>query len=129
LLGFANFYRRFIQGYSSIGTPVVRLTKKEVIFSWDEACEKAFQSLKASFTSVPILRHFNPDLEIIVETDASDYVLVGIMSQYHNGILHPVAFFSRKYSPAEWNYEIYDKELMAIVCCFEEWRAELESTY
>ena len=62
-----------------------------------------------------------------METDASDYVSAGILSQYDdNGILHPVAFFSKKYSPAECNYEIHDKELMAIVRCFEEWRPELE---
>ena len=49
------------------------------------------------------------------------------MSQYHDGILHPVAYFSKKHSLAECNYEIYDKELMAIVRCFDEWRAELET--
>ena len=63
-----------------------------------------------------------------METDASDYISAGILSQYHDGVLHPVAFFSKKHSPAECNYEIYDKELMAIVRAFEEWRAELEST-
>ena len=51
----------------------------------------------------------------------------GILSQRDdNGILHPVAFFSKKHSLAECNYEIYDKELIAIVRCFEEWRAKLE---
>jgi transposase InsO family protein len=63
-----------------------------------------------------------------VETDASDYVSAGVLSQYDDdGILHPVAFFSKKHSPAECNYEIYDKELMAIVRAFEEWRLELQS--
>jgi hypothetical protein len=63
-----------------------------------------------------------------VETDASDYVSTGVLSQYNNeGILHPVAFFSKKYSLVEYNYKIYDKELMAIVCAFEEWRPELQS--
>ena len=63
-----------------------------------------------------------------METDASDYALVGIMSQYDtNSILHPVVFFSEKHLPMECNYEIYNKELMAIIRCFEEWRAELES--
>jgi hypothetical protein len=63
-----------------------------------------------------------------VETDASDYVSTGVLSQYDDqGILHPVAFFSKKYSPAECNYEIYDKELMAIVRTFKEWRPELQS--
>ena len=51
-----------------------------------------------------------------------------MLSQYgDDGLLHPVAFFSKKHSPAECNYEIYDKELMAIVRTFEEWRAELQS--
>jgi hypothetical protein len=63
-----------------------------------------------------------------VETDASDYVSAGVLSQYDDeGILHPVAFFSKKHSPVEYNYKIYDKELMAIVCTFEEWRLELQS--
>src|SRR4029077_437497 len=57
------------------------------------------------------------------------YVSAGVMSQRDDdGILHPVAFFSKKHSPAECNYEIYDKELMAIIQCFKEWRSELTST-
>ena len=94
-----------------------------------EICEAAFQELKGRFTSAPVLRYFDLDREIIVETDASDYVSAGVMSQYDaDGTLHPVAFFSKKHSPAECNYKIYDKELMAIICCFEEWRAEFESS-
>ena len=63
-----------------------------------------------------------------METDASDYVSAGVLSQYSDdAILHPVAFFSTKHSPAECNYEIYDKELMAIVSAFEHWHAELQS--
>ena len=69
--------------------------------------------------------HFDAEKKIIIETDASDYVSAGIMLQYDdNGVLHPVAYFSKKHSPAECNYEIYNKELMAIIRCFEEWRPE-----
>ena len=77
---------------------------------------KAFQRLKDVFTSAPILRHFDPEKEYVVETDASDYVSAGILSQIaDDGLLHPVEFFSKKHSPAECNYKIYDKELMAII--------------
>jgi hypothetical protein len=63
-----------------------------------------------------------------VETDASDYMSAGVLSQYDDdGILHPVTVFSKKHSPAECNYKMYDKELMAIVHAFEEWRPELQS--
>ena len=109
---------------------MVQLTRKNTVFMWSQECEDAFQLLKSKFTSRPILKDFDPDLEIMVETDAYNYLSAGILSQYdkQTGILHPVAFFSKKHSPAECNYEIYDKELMAIIQCLEEWRAELEST-
>jgi hypothetical protein len=84
--------------------------------------------MKLAITSAPILRHFDPSLKCHVEVDSSDYTNGGILSQEHNGTLHPVAFFSRKLSPAECNYEIYDKELLAIVTAFEEWRPELVGT-
>jgi hypothetical protein len=88
----------------------------------------AFDDLKNTFTSAPVLARFDPDHDVIVETDASDYVSAGVLSQYDDeGILHPVTFFSKKHSPAECNYEIYDKELMAIVHAFDEWRPELQS--
>ena len=119
-LGFANFYMRFVKNYSQIVAPLTALTKKDRPFAWNKGCSKAFEFLKQAFTSAPVLCHFDPDLEIVVETDASDYVSAGVMSQRHNGTLHPVAFFSKKHSPAECNYEIYDKKLMAIIRCFEE---------
>ena len=85
--------------------------------------------MKTGFTTALVLAHFDLDREILVETDASDYISVGVMSQYDdNSILHPVTFFSKKHTPAECNYEIYDKKFIAIIRCFEEWRAELEST-
>jgi len=86
----------------------------------------AFDLLKKAFTSAPILHHFDYDREI-VEIDASEYVSAGILSQYNDeGIFHLVAFYSKKHSPAECNYEIYDKELLAIVRAFEKWRPHLE---
>ena len=73
--------------------------------------------------------HFDYDEEIIIETDASDYVSAGIMSQHDDsGTLDPVVVFSKKHSPAECNYEIYDKELMTIVRAFEEWCLHLEGS-
>jgi transposase InsO family protein len=128
-LGFANFYRRFIRHFSKIVQPLVGLTKKNAKFDWNDKCERAFNDLKYRFTTAPILAHFDPDLECVVETDSSDHAQGGILSQYNkDGVLHPVAFFSRKLAPAESNYEIYDKELLAIIRCFEQWRPELEGS-
>jgi transposase InsO family protein len=128
-LGFCNFYWRFIRVYSSLVRSIINLTKKESIFDWDEKCQKAFQAVKDAVVSAPILRHFDRTKTCYVECDASDYVTAGLMSQMDDeGVLHPVAFFSRKMAPAECNYEIYDKELLAIIRCFEEWRPDLEGT-
>lgn len=131
-LGFANFYRRFVRDFATKATkasPLTRLTKKDTPFMWNTECEKAFAELKHAFTSAPILQHFDPDKPSTVECDSSDYVNAGGLSQPDDaGILHPVAFLSRRMIPAECNYDIYDKELKAIVRAFEEWRAELEGT-
>ena len=128
-LGFANFLRRFVQGYSGIAAPITRLTRKDTPFKWGREQQDAFDELKQAFTTAPVLRHFDPDLPTTIETDASDYVSAGIMSQPdREGRLHPVAYFSKKHSLAECNYEIHDKELLAIIRCFEEWRPELEGS-
>ena len=128
-VGFCNFYRRFIRNFSRITRPLHQLAQKDFKFNWTEACQKSFDELKKAITSAPILRHFDRDREAILETDSSDYVNAGILSQYDDvGILHPVAFYVKNLAPAECNYEIYDKELLAIINGLETWRADLEST-
>ncbi|KAH0615359.1 uncharacterized protein H6S33_000995 [Morchella sextelata] len=120
-LGFVNFYRRFIGGFSEMASPLTTLTRKDISFEWTLETQTAFNALKKYFTMAPILTHFEPKNEITVETDASDYISTGILSQYDdNGTLRPVAYFSKKHSPAECNYEIYDKELLGIIRSFEE---------
>ena len=127
-LGFANFYCQFIKGYSQVIAPMINLPMKNQPFVWDSDCTRAFEFLKTAFTTAPVLAHFDPDREILVETDASEYVSAGVMSQHNdNGILYPVAFFSTRHTPAKCNYEIYNKEFMTIIRYFKEWRAELES--
>jgi transposase InsO family protein len=127
-LGFANFYRRFIKDFSRICRPLTESTKGDAkSWQWTVAMELAFDELKKMFTTAPILGHFNPRKECIVETDASDFALGAVLSQRgEDGKLHPVAFHSRKFSPAEINYEIHDKELLAIVDSFKLWRRYLE---
>lgn len=128
-LGFANFYRRFIRDYSKVVSPLTALTKKDSAFTWSDKCQSAFESLKTRFTSAPILRHFDPNATTYLETDASDYAIGTILSQNgEDGLLHPIAFDSRKLLPAELNYEIHDKELLAIVWAFKRWRSMLLST-
>ena len=128
-LGFCNFYRRFIQGFAKLADPLTKLTRKGVPFHWSEACQASFELFKKQVTSAPVLVHFDHTKQAVLETDSSDFVTGGTLSQIGNdGELHPVAFYSRKMLPAESNYEIYDKELLAIINCLETWRPELEFT-
>ena len=126
--GFCNFYRRFIKNYSKLAGPLTALTKKETTFDWTPSLQLAFDTLKQAFTSADMLQHFNPTKQLVLETDVSDYAIAGILSQDFEGILHPLAFISKKMIPAELNYEIHDKKMLAIVSSFKEWRQYLEGT-
>jgi hypothetical protein len=130
-LGFANFYRSFIKDYSAITAPLTDLTKLEnqtKKFVLTPAASAAFEYLKRAFISAPILLAYDPDRETVMECDASGMATGGVLLQYDDdGVLRPVAFMSRKMSPAEVNYEIYDKEMLAIIRCIEEWNAQLVS--
>ena len=107
-------------------SPLTKLTGKNVPRQWISELKTAFEALKEAFTSAPILQHFNYERGIVVKTDISDYVSVGVLLQPDdNGVLRHVVFFSKKHSPAECNYEIYDKELLPIVRSFEKWRPHL----
>ncbi|KAK3548421.1 hypothetical protein QTP70_012842 [Hemibagrus guttatus] len=128
-LGFANFYRWFIQNYSSITHPLTSLLQnKPKSLAWSPAAEKAFNLLKKAFTTTPLLVHPNPNKPFIVEVDASTTEVGAVLSQQQGNPsrLHPCAFFSRKLNLAERNYDIGNRELLAVKLALEEWRHWLE---
>jgi len=120
-IGFANFYCRFIKNFSGICIPITNLLKGDPKkCSCGKEQQEAFEDLKRRFILAPILCHFYPDLNTVVETDASDYALGCILSQFHGKRLHPVAFHCGKRSAAERNYVIDDKDLFAIILALME---------
>jgi hypothetical protein len=128
-IGFANFYRQFIPHFSKLVGPLQVLTTKDSMskpFNLTMEAREAFDNLKQAFMSDQVLAQWDFDLDTVVETDSSGWCLGAALSQISKeGILRPVAFFSKKMSPAECNYEIYDKELLAIIRALEEWRPQL----
>ena len=85
--------------------------------------------MKKAFISDVILHHYNSDYKIVIETDVSDYIFKGILFQYNEeGVLHSVAYFSKKHNSVKCNYEIYDKKFMIIIHIFEKWYLELEGS-
>uniref|UniRef100_A0A3B3HJF8 Gypsy retrotransposon integrase-like protein 1 n=1 Tax=Oryzias latipes TaxID=8090 RepID=A0A3B3HJF8_ORYLA len=127
-LGFANFYRRFIRNYSAIAAPLTRLTSTAIPFLWDSTAQAAFSNLKKLFVSAPILIQPDVSRQFVVEVDASDSGVGAVLSQREetSGKLKPCAFFSKKLSPAERNYDVGNRELLAIKLALEEWRHWLE---
>lgn len=138
-LGFANFYRKFIEGYSKIVAPMTELTKgngtkkgganrKTDSFVFTREARVAFQDLKQHFATAPLLAHFDPDLQTRIEVDASGFAVAGVATQSHDGRWHPIAFWSRKMIGAETRYETHDAELLSIVESFKHWRHYLEGS-
>ena len=126
-LGFANFYRKFILHYSSLTAPLTTLTRNAVKFSMSLEADAAFLTLQQAFTTTPVMQHFQSDLPLTIEADASDFALGCILSHPSPASdLHPICFYSRKFTPAELNYPIYDKELLTVLEAFKQWRVYVE---
>lgn len=126
-VGFANFYRRFIQDFSKTARPLHDLTKKDVPFIWGPAQETAFNTLKSAFTSEPILAMWSADRDTRLEVDASGYATGGVLSQKgEDGLWHPIAYRSASMTEAKRNYEIYDREMLAFCEALKDWRHFLE---
>ncbi|KAJ3556396.1 hypothetical protein NPX13_g10144 [Xylaria arbuscula] len=120
-LGFCNFYRQFIDGFSRIAKPLYRLTAA-LRYMWTREQQEAFNSLKVALCLAPVLLYFCETAVSKLETDASDGVISAALSQRDDqGNWHPVAYLSRTMNAAECNYPIYDKELLAIIYAMREW--------
>jgi len=127
-LGFVNFYRRFIENFTKISKPLSNLTKKDCTWNWGVEQQKAFKALKKAFTIALVLRIPNDEDPFKLSTDASDFATEAILLQkdMQTNLWHPVAFFSKSLDVHERNYEIYDKELLAVIWGLEEYRYHLE---
>lgn len=112
-LGLANYYRKFIAGYSKKAASLTDLLKKDAKWVWSKQCEEAFQNLKNAIASEPILKLPDFELPFEVHTDASDKAIGGVLVQEG----HPVAFESRKLNDAEQRYSTHEKEMVAVVHC------------
>ncbi|KAI7969145.1 hypothetical protein EIK77_006050 [Talaromyces pinophilus] len=120
-LGFCNFYQKFIAEYSQIARPLHRLTRQDIPFIWTSQYREAFEKLKTALATAPVLVHYNPKRPTYVETDASDRVVAAVLSQlYEDREWHPVRYYSAAMNSAEHNYNIHDKEMLAIIKAFQE---------
>ena len=120
-LGFMNFYRKFICDYSKIVRPLTQLTGNTE-WTWGMAQNQAFQQLKRQMAEDVVLAIPSETGQFKVEADSSDGIISAVLSQKCDGKWRPVAFMSKSLTVTERNYEIYDKELLAIMLALSEWR-------
>ena len=119
-IDFCNFYCQLIRDFSKIAGPLNALIKKELKFKWSEKYDQMFKSLKQKICEAPILTYFDLSKQCHQETDLSNYVSAGVLSQKsEDGLLHPIVYFSKIMMLAKCNYKIYDKELLAIIWCLK----------
>ncbi|GJP76470.1 hypothetical protein CLOP_g6913, partial [Closterium sp. NIES-67] len=121
-LGLANYFRRFLENYSTIVAPLTALTRKGWAWEWTSECQQAFEEVKRRLTSAPVLVLPDPGKPYEVVTDASTVGVGAVLLQEGR----PVAFESRKLSPAEQRYSTTEQELLAVVHALRTWRCYLE---
>ena len=115
-LGLVNYYSKFMPNQSSALAPLNQLLQKSRKWSWGSAQSKAFQAAKEALTSATVLTHYNPDLDLILDCDASPYGVGAVLShRLEDGSTRPIAFASRSLNLAERKYSHLDKEGLAIV--------------
>jgi len=127
-IGFVNFYRRFIRDFLTIARPLFDLTYSDQAWNWNAKEQEAFEGLKMAVTTALVLVSPQDSKPFRIEADSSDFASGAVLSQRLPGEekWHPVAFYSKFLSPVERNYEIHDKEMLAIIHALEEWRHFLE---
>ncbi|KAI2645458.1 Transposon Tf2-9 polyprotein [Labeo rohita] len=122
-LGFATFYRRFIRNFSTAVAPLTAMVKKGTSrLTWSQAALQAYDDLRQRFSSAPILHHPDPEKPFVVEVDASSTGVGAVLSQRQGEPpkLFPCAYYSHKLTPAECNYDVGNRELLAIKLALEE---------
>jgi hypothetical protein len=117
-LGLAGYYRRFIEGFSTIAIPMTRLTRKETKWEWTDECEQSFQELKKRLTTAPVLTLPSGTEGFVVYSDASGKGLGCVLMQHGKVI----AYASRQLKTHEINYPVHDLELAAVVFALRVWR-------
>ncbi|GJP63521.1 hypothetical protein CLOP_g20588 [Closterium sp. NIES-67] len=126
-LGFVNYVRRFIPNMAGVTSPLTDLLKKGKFYEWGGEQQAAFDQLKLFLTTPPVLRIADPQRPFELITDASDLAVGAVLLQDFGEGLQPIAYESRKLNPAERNYPVHNKELLAIVHAFKVWRCYLTS--
>ena len=129
-LGLTGYYRKFVPNYAAIAHPLVQLTKKgaHTKVDWSSEAEDAFRTLIGCLETRPVLKLPEIGKAFLVQTDASNTGVGGVLLQYEGGIRKPVSYFSKQFKASELNYSTIEKECLAIVWSIEKFQRYLYGT-
>lgn len=125
-LGMTGYFMKFIENYADICLPLNKLRQKHTKFEIKEEHLRAFNNLKDKLTSAPILKFPDFSKQFIVRCDASDHCIAGVLLQRVDDVLHPIAYTSRKLSPAEAKTHIYEKEALSLISTINKFQDYLQ---
>ena len=114
-VGLASFWRKFVNNFAHIASPLTRLFKKNATFQWNREQDDAFNKLREILTSSPVLAPFDPKRETELRTDASAVGYGAVLAQRHGSHFKPVYYASRVTNEAERNYGPAESEAAAII--------------
>ncbi|UYV64396.1 hypothetical protein LAZ67_3000523 [Cordylochernes scorpioides] len=127
-MGLANYYRKFVKDFSKISFPLVRLTRKNQPFFWNEEVEESFAKLKMALSTKPVLAIYNPDYPSKVYTDASKYGIGAILTQIGpDNEEHVIAYYSKTLQPHQENYSAYEMECLAVIQATDHFHVYIEN--
>ena len=128
-LGFGKFYRKFIAKFSTLAAPLNNLLRKNTPFEWMDKAQNSFEELKQRLTLAPVLIMPDQTKPFQIEFDASKYASGAVLTQLDSsGDQHLVAFLLKTFNETKQNYEIYDRELLAIIQALEEWQHYIQDS-
>ena len=124
-LGTAGYYRQYLPDFATVAKPLHHLVSKGVEWTWKEDAQRAFDELRQRLVGAPILGYPDPSLQYILDTDASDMGVGAVLSQVQEGRERVVAYYSKTLSPAERNYCVTRRELVAVIKAMKHFRPYL----
>lgn len=124
-LGLCSYYKRFVRNFASVASPLFQLTEAKREFKWTPQCQESFSNLKNLLCSAPILAYPQPDQQFIVDTDACNFGLGGVLSQKIGDEEYVIAYHSRTLTKSERNYCVTRKELLAVIDTFKKFHSYL----
>uniref|UniRef100_A0A0A9X8H3 RNA-directed DNA polymerase n=2 Tax=Lygus hesperus TaxID=30085 RepID=A0A0A9X8H3_LYGHE len=124
-LGFVTYVSKFLPKVAEVLSPLYRLLKKEVPWSWSTECDEAFRQIKQLVQDCRSLAHYDPSIPLRLTVDASNHGVAGVLSQVQGNIDRPIAFTSRTLSSSEEAYSSIHREALAIVHCVKKFHIYL----